>query len=192
MDDPAYIVLQRNGRFAEVVRYRNKGGKTLIAALDYGENKNSEYMNGYNGGNYNVIVTTYNPTNLNSYLDTCQAIVFDKTKDTPQSGSGRVEWPSHLNGMSSENYDITSSQEVNREIEEPRYLQTAEEIEAGRTYRTDGEGRQSYGRSFDELVDEVRPAISPLRTSAMIIPCSRRDGRRTHRTAWVTATCKEL
>lgn len=44
------------------------------------------------------------------------------------------------------------------EIEdEPRYLPTAEDIEAGGTYRTDGEGRQSYGRSFDELADEVRP-----------------------------------
>ena len=163
MDDPVYIVLQKNGRFAEVVRYKNKGGKTIIAALDFGENKNPEYMNSYEGGSYNVIVTTYSPTNLNSYLNNCQAIVFDKTKDTPQRGSGRVEWPSHLSGISSDFYDTTSVQDVNREIEDdgaPRGLYAEPEVvteDDGLPHGlVDPLAEYSLGGSFDELAEMAR------------------------------------
>ena len=32
-----------------------------IAVVEIGENKNIEYMNGYQGGKYQVLVTTLNP-----------------------------------------------------------------------------------------------------------------------------------
>ena len=55
-------------------------------------------MNGYEGGIYNVLVTTYNPDDFRRYInDLRNRVVYDKTKDAPQRGSGSM-LPSHLNG----------------------------------------------------------------------------------------------
>lgn len=98
MDDPAYIVYQiDNGRYSEVVRYRDKKtGKETLTVMDFGNNKKASYMNGYEGGTYNVLVTTYNPDSLQSYLAKNE-VIYDKKKDAPQRGSGSI-LPSHLNG----------------------------------------------------------------------------------------------
>ena len=102
MGDPAYIVYQENGRYVEIVRYRDKTGKTALASVDfYGLNdkvkyKYAQYMNGYEGGLYNVVVTTYNPDDMQSYLDNPKnVIIYDKKKGLSEVGSGS-KLPSHL------------------------------------------------------------------------------------------------
>ena len=102
LGDPAYIVYQANGRYAEIVRYRDKTGKTALASVDfYGLNgkvkyKYDQYMNGYAGGLYNVVVTTYNPEDLQSYLNNPDnVIIYDKKKGLPEVGSGS-KLPSRL------------------------------------------------------------------------------------------------
>lgn len=62
MDDPAYIVLQENGRYVEVVRYRGKKrGRSAWAVLDVGESEKENLLNGYPGGTYNVLATSFEP-----------------------------------------------------------------------------------------------------------------------------------
>ena len=97
MDDPAYIVEQENGRYVEVVRYYDGQKRAAWAVLDFGNLKNAEYMNGYEGGQYHVLVTAFEPDNLKRYLShNVREILYDKRKDALQRGSGRL-WPSHLN-----------------------------------------------------------------------------------------------
>lgn len=102
MGDPAYIVYQKNGRYAEIIRYRDKTGKMALASVDfYGlgdkvKYKYAQYMNGYDSGLYNVVVTTYNPDDMQAYLDDPDnIIIYDKKKGLPEVGSGS-KLPSHL------------------------------------------------------------------------------------------------
>lgn len=95
MGYPSYIVLQKNGRYAEVVSFYNSRKKRVVVSIDFadiGKNyKYQQYMNGYYAGYYNIIVTEYEPDNLKSYLNGCQ-IIYDKAKMNGkyQVGSGRV------------------------------------------------------------------------------------------------------
>lgn len=97
MDDPAYIVLQENGRYTEIVTYKDKGGKRAIAVLGFGDFKHAQYLNGYESGTYNILVTTYLPDSIESYLSNEENTIIYNKKDAPQSGSGSM-LPSHLNG----------------------------------------------------------------------------------------------
>ena len=98
MDDPAYIVYQANGRYSEVVRYRSKTGKTAIAAVELNNYKYKQHMNGYPSGNYNILVTAYNPDSISAYLENEKnTVIYDKKKGSLQSGSGGILTPSHLN-----------------------------------------------------------------------------------------------
>ena len=96
MGNPSYIVLQKNGRFAEVVSINGKNNKKIVVSIDYAtENNNykySDYMNGYNDGYYNIIVTQFEPDSLKDYLNQCEEIIYDKEKmnGSYQVGSGRV------------------------------------------------------------------------------------------------------
>lgn len=86
MDDPKMIVEQSNGRYVEVVSLRR--GK-FVAVVDLGNQKNLEYMNGYRGGKYNVLVTTYSPDNLKAFLNReGTKIIYEKKGEQPR-GSGR-------------------------------------------------------------------------------------------------------
>ncbi len=99
MGHPAYIVLQKNGRYAMIVSfYSDKSRKRVIASIDFARDKKPtnnykyrQYMNGYNEGYYNIIVTQYQPDSFDSYLDECE-IIYDKKKMNGkyQVGSGRV------------------------------------------------------------------------------------------------------
>lgn len=99
MSDPQYIVLQKNGRYAEVVSFRNKRNKKVVVSIDIAtSNTNYKYtqqMNGYNEGYYNIIVTEYEPDSLDAYLGEC-TIVYDKKKnESNQVGLGRVMSVTH-------------------------------------------------------------------------------------------------
>ncbi len=105
MGDPAYIVLQKNGRYAEVVSYYDsKKKKEVVVSIDIADSnskppknyKDSLYMNGYDGGYYNIIVTQHELDDLQSYLNGT-TVVYDKKKTNGkyQVGSGRVVTVAH-------------------------------------------------------------------------------------------------
>jgi len=99
MGHPSYIVLQKNGRYAEVVSFYNKQNKKVVVSIDFadsrkGKEKNYKYkssINDFDAGYYNIIVTQYEPDDFNAYLDDCE-IIYDKKKMNGrcQVGSGRV------------------------------------------------------------------------------------------------------
>ena len=79
MDDPSYIVLQENGRYVEVVPFYDGRRRKAWAVLDFGDMKNPEFMNGYEGGSFNVSVTAFEPDDLQKYLHSRgNKIVFQK------------------------------------------------------------------------------------------------------------------
>ena len=104
MGDPSYIVLQKNGRYAEVVLFYNKRNKKVVVSIDFTNSqpgkannfKYSQYTNGYSGGYYNIIVTQYEPDDLREYLEKNE-VVYDKTKMNGryQVGSGRIVTVTH-------------------------------------------------------------------------------------------------
>ena len=99
MSDPSYIVLQKNGRYAEVISFYNKRNKKVVVSIDFADDrkgniknyKYSQNVNGYESGYYNIIVTQYEPDDLKSYLKN-NTIVYDKQKMNGkyQVGSGRI------------------------------------------------------------------------------------------------------
>lgn len=100
MGHPSYIVKQKNGRYAEVVSFYNEKKRRVIVSVDFaakGHNYNYErYMNGYNSGYYNIIVTQYEPDSLSSYLKQNE-VVYDRKKMNGkyQVGSGRIVTVTH-------------------------------------------------------------------------------------------------
>ena len=100
MDDPTYIVKQKNGRYAEVVSIYNLRNKKVVVSISLaGNGNNFKYeplMNGYNSGYYNIIVTEFEPDSLNKYLKDCE-VIYDKKKMNGkyQVGSGRVVAVTH-------------------------------------------------------------------------------------------------
>ena len=91
MNDPRYIVYQgENGRYVEVVNYNTEEGKRAFAVLEIGDYKDSPYMNGYEDGVFNILVTTFSPDSekLQELLNNRKnEIVYDKQKDLPQGTS---------------------------------------------------------------------------------------------------------
>ena len=104
MGDPAYIVLQKNGRYAEVVSFYNKHNKKVVVSIDFANPytspqknyKHSQYMNGYSEGCYNIVVTQYEPDDLQKYLSNNE-VVYDKKEMNGryQVGSGRIVTVTH-------------------------------------------------------------------------------------------------
>ncbi len=99
MGNPSYIVKQNNGRYAVVVSFYNRRNKHVVVSIDFANSiderktnfKHKQYMNGYNEGYYNIIVTQYEPDILPNYLFNNE-IVHDKKKMNGkyQVGSGRI------------------------------------------------------------------------------------------------------
>ena len=100
MEDPRYIVLQDNGRYVEVIRYRGETrGRASWAVLDFDQEVDKPYLNGYPSGTYNVLVTPFEPDDLENYMrNHVEAVIYDKAKDSPARGSNRL-WSSHASGM---------------------------------------------------------------------------------------------
>lgn len=59
MDSPDYIYSQDNGRGVEVIKMVNFPENTVVI-VEFDNNVNPAYMNGYEGGAYNVSVTMFN------------------------------------------------------------------------------------------------------------------------------------
>lgn len=101
MDKPKHIVFQTTDeRYVEVVEFETAEKQKAVAVLEIGESKKSEYLNGYESGFYQILVTAFEPDT--GYVETLLnkdgniKIYPKKKKGASQSGSGnRV--PSHLN-----------------------------------------------------------------------------------------------
>ena len=152
MDDPAYIVLQTNGRYAEIVRYRGEnGGRPVWIALDFGQDKYSSLLNGYDGGTYNVVVTAFTPDDFKKYLSSkVEDIVYDKAKDTSRSDSGRRR-PSYSSEMPFAD-SITDENEKSK----PKF-----------SLKSDGKAArdaEAVGTEFDAETESVNPSRFSLKT----------------------------
>ncbi|MBQ3146790.1 MAG: hypothetical protein IJB91_03585 [Oscillospiraceae bacterium] len=103
MNDPRYIVYQNvNDRYVLVVEFGTESGDKAFAVIEIGNNKDSVYMNGYEGGLYNILVTTYPPKTgkLKELLkNSNNEVIYEKKKDAPQRTSGSTV-PSVLNDAS--------------------------------------------------------------------------------------------
>lgn len=102
MDDPQYIIYQEdNDRYVEVVKYDTSKGSKAVAVLEIGGNKDTPYLNGFEGGSYHTLVTAFKPdagyvsdTLLNKKSNT----VIYKKKGNSQRTSGSTV-PSVLNEL---------------------------------------------------------------------------------------------
>ena len=101
MDKPKQIVYQSaDERYVEVVEIETETKQKAVAVLEIGESKKSEYLNGYESGFYQILVTAFEPDAgyVESLLNKNGNVKIypKKKKGFSQSGSGnRV--PSHLN-----------------------------------------------------------------------------------------------
>ncbi len=123
MFTPEYVVYQSdNDRGCAIVKIKTNKGKIAMAIIDFGSNKNPKHMNGYAGGKYNVIVTTYIPDSIESYLSKEEnVIVYDKKKDSSRRSSGSLvpslsnESPFFDDSISQYNKDINNNQQNSHE-----------------------------------------------------------------------------
>lgn len=104
MKDPRYIVHQGvNDRYVEVVEFDTESGDTAFAVIEIGNDKDAPYMNGFEGGLYNILVTTYPPKSsqkLRELLTTKgNTVIYNKMKDASQRTSSSTV-PSVLNDAS--------------------------------------------------------------------------------------------
>lgn len=98
MFDPEYIVYQQdNGRGVAIVKYAGGKANRALAVIDFGSNgkvgneKNPVYLNGYQGGFYNILVTAFSPDSLESYLGREEnIIVYEKKKGNSRGSSGSL------------------------------------------------------------------------------------------------------
>ena len=116
MGKPDYIVYQKNNnRYSEIVSYRNRGHKLALAVVEFDNYKGSEYLNGFEAGMYNVLVTAFTPDSLyiKKYLiSSNNQVLYDKKKDSSQGASGSIA-PSVLND---EPFFITSIEREENEV----------------------------------------------------------------------------
>ena len=138
MSNPLYVVYEQETqehpepRYVEVVKFDLENGRKAFAVLELtGENKDAVYINGYEGGQYNVFVTVYPPkdyklkellTNKNN------VVIYDKKKDFSQRTSG-ITVPSVLNDPSFFTNSIPQSEEKSTPSAKKTYNLTPEAAE---------------------------------------------------------------
>ncbi len=126
MNDPRYIVYQgANDRYVEVVEFNTESGDKAFAVIEIGNNKDAVYMNGYEGGLYNILVTTYPPRagKLRELLKNSRnQVIYDKKKDAPQRTSGSTV-PSVLNDAS---FYKDSIPEINEGVKQQYSISSAD------------------------------------------------------------------
>lgn len=134
MDDPLYIVHQENGRYTEIVSFRgSRPLKTLFVIEFKAKEIDVGYANGYSGGLYNMIVTTYNPDSIQGYLERNE-IIYTKKEGVLPRGSGRkmavaLEQAPSTDNIAQENDSVKRYSERETRRNE-RYLSAVEEGEA--------------------------------------------------------------
>ncbi len=164
MGDPSYIVLQNNNRYSMVVSFYNEKHKQVLVVVDFASEvspinnyKYKQYMNGYNEGYYNIIVTQYELDDLNKYLEKNE-VVYDKKKMNGkyQVGSGRIVTITHdtpfiNNILSQQDEDVNKNSLADEEylaaieLEDMAAAQSLVDEAAERKFK-DSKARDSEGK----------------------------------------------
>lgn len=127
MDDPLYIVHQENGRYTEIVSFRgSRPLKTLFVIEFKAKEIDVGYANGYSGGLYNMIVTTYNPDSIQGYLERNE-IIYTKKEGVLPRGSGRkmavaLEQAPSTDNISQNDQSVKKQFSMRETVEETRDL----------------------------------------------------------------------
>ena len=115
LDNPSKIFFQEdNERYAVIVLFDNDGRreKAMVIIDTKDVKKNPSVLNGYEGGAYNILVTTFPPTSdyYKKYVvNKNNILVYDKNEGVLQRGSGGLA-PSHLNNTPYTNIISDSSE----------------------------------------------------------------------------------
>ena len=173
MNTPNEIVLQKNGRYAEIIHYRAKDGNRVVAVIEAGEGRGPKSispnnMNGFNGGYYNLLVTLYAPDSMDQYYNQVQKTLYKKNGNS-QSGSGS-EIPSHLNESPFfEDSILQSDENINPQNEEAesgkKDSSAAAQKDSGeqesRATPEQQEAREANSAMADELADGSWSSVEP-------------------------------
>ena len=164
MNDPRYIVYQsENDRYVEVVEFNTESGDTSFAIIEIGNAKDAPYMNGYEGGLYNILVTTYPPKSAKKLRDLLNnpnnEVIYDKKKDASQRTSSSTV-PSVLNDASFFDDSVPSNSDVVKggfsgRDSDDNQLSKADYRYSGRTNEV-GENQVDYGHIMDMNVEVNR------------------------------------
>ncbi len=127
MDDPLYIVHQENGRYTEIVSFRGSRPLKTLFVIEFGAKEiDAGYANGYSGGLYNMIATTYNPDSLQGYLEGNE-IIYTKKEGVLPRGSGRkmavaLEQAPSTDNVSQNDQSVKKQFSMRETVEETRDL----------------------------------------------------------------------
>ena len=162
MSDPLYIVYEpanaehTEPRYVEVVKFNLENGRKAFAVLELsGENKDALYINGYEGGQYNVFVTVYPPKSIKIrelLSNKNNTTIYNKKKDLTQRTSG-ITVPSVLNDPSffdnsiHQNEPVVNTSEKNILSDNDKKLLFDEEFYSKYKY----ESREKIVETVDEL-----------------------------------------
>lgn len=169
MNRPIYIVRQSDGRYLEIVKYTTGSGNKAIAVLEIGDNKDAVYMNGFEGGLYNILVTTFPPDSgkVSEILSKkSNHIVYDAKKDASQRTSGNTV-PSVLNDTPFfTEKDTTSSSES----QEKNFRKQVRRMETVYDEMGERERLVEENRELAEDVEQLKALVAALRQDKKQMP----------------------
>ncbi len=125
LDKPKRLFFEKErNRYAALVSYEDSKGNLALIPIDFEQNINPVYLNGYEGGIYNVSVSVFNQEDIDSYANNSDHIEIDiKREDDPQRGSSGSAL-SHLNESSSTDIIISDSSEKGNTSDKKRLEQS--------------------------------------------------------------------
>ena len=135
MDSPDYVYAQNNGRGVEVIRLNDKSDNTVVI-VEFDNNVNPAYMNGYEGGMYNVSVTVFDIDGGNVGLfmysqEKGWREVFNKQKEGDPAKKFPATRPFAIEQDSLNDNVSQSGNGVNRKLSsrDPEYQRVSEALE---------------------------------------------------------------
>ena len=120
LDSPDYLFAQDNDRGVAVIKLPMKFNNTAVV-VEFGDNINAPYMNGYDGGKYNLTITAFEVDNgdvgLFMYqMDKGWRKVFDKEKEGDPAKKFQATRPFAIEQDSLETIVTHGINEVNRKF----------------------------------------------------------------------------
>ena len=116
-----------NNRGAVITGYKGSLGKVALVVIDTNDQKHkkADLLNGYIGGQYNVLVTAYNLNDLKQYLDNENNIVLRDKKNGISRGRSGSLVPSLSNDTPFFNDSISDNLQNSNPSEEKSYHRTS-------------------------------------------------------------------
>lgn len=156
--DPLYVVYQKdNNRGAVITGYEGSHGKVALVLIDTNDqrHKQADFLNGYIGGQYNVLVTAYTLDELKRYLSDENNIVLRDKKNGISRGSSGSLVPSLSNDTPFFNDSISTPIEKINPSDEKKSLRNVTErqtiVEMLRTMNTEVE----HNKYFQEYLQKA-------------------------------------